>query len=55
MARKTLTVEGNKLNMKLFHDLLVLKGCEIVQTRNGMEVRKGPDRRPLSLPRWPSP
>jgi two-component system cell cycle response regulator DivK len=38
MSKKVLIVEGNELNMKLFHDLLEAHGFSTVQTRNGMEA-----------------
>jgi two-component system cell cycle response regulator DivK len=38
MAKTVLIVEDNELNMKLFNDLLESRGCEIIQTRNGVEA-----------------
>lgn len=38
MAKTVLIVEDNELNMKLFNDLLELRGCRIIQTRNGVEA-----------------
>jgi two-component system cell cycle response regulator DivK len=35
-----LVVEDNKLNMKLFHDLLETRGYNIVQTGDGIEALK---------------
>ena len=40
MAKKIVIVDDNKLNTKLFHDLRVSKGYDIIQTRNGMEALK---------------
>jgi two-component system cell cycle response regulator DivK len=38
MAKTVLIVEDNELNMKLFNDLLESRGCQIIQTRNGVEA-----------------
>jgi two-component system cell cycle response regulator DivK len=38
--KTVLIVEDNELNMKLFHDLLEAHGCDILQTRDGMEALK---------------
>ena len=40
MAKTKLIVEDNELNMKPFHDLMESKGCDILQTRDGMEALK---------------
>ena len=40
MAKKIVIVDDNELNTKLFHDLRVSKGYDIIQTRNGMEALK---------------
>jgi two-component system, cell cycle response regulator DivK len=38
--KTVLIVEDNELNMKLFHDLLEAHGCDILQTKDGMEALK---------------
>ena len=38
MSKTVLIVEDNELNMKLFNDLLETRGCNIVQTRSGVEA-----------------
>ncbi len=38
MAKTVLICEDNKLNMKLFHDLLTAQGYAIIQTTDGMEA-----------------
>jgi len=38
VQRKILIVEDNILNMKLFHDVLVAHGYEILQSRDGTEA-----------------
>ena len=38
MAKTVLIVEDNELNMKLFNDLLETRGCNILQTRSGVEA-----------------
>ncbi len=48
MAKTVLIVEDNELNMKLFHDLLVAHGYQVVQTndgRNAIDLARthGPD------------
>ena len=39
-GKTVLIVEDNELNMKLFHDLMVAHGYNILQTRDGMEALK---------------
>jgi len=38
MAKTVLIVEDNELNMKLFNDLIETRGCNIIQTRSGVEA-----------------
>jgi two-component system cell cycle response regulator DivK len=38
MAKTILIVEDNKLNMKLFHDLLEAQGYDTLQTKDGREA-----------------
>jgi two-component system cell cycle response regulator DivK len=38
--RRVLVVEDNKLNMKLFCDLLESRGHEVVQSRDGLDALK---------------
>lgn len=38
MKKKVLIVEDNELNMKLFNDLLEVKGYEVIQTRSGLHA-----------------
>ena len=38
MSKAVMIVEDNELNMKLFHDLLVAQGYDVVGTANGMEA-----------------
>jgi two-component system cell cycle response regulator DivK len=38
MSKKILIVEDNELNMKLFHDLLEVRGYTTLQTRDGREA-----------------
>ncbi|OPZ79018.1 MAG: Polar-differentiation response regulator DivK [Alphaproteobacteria bacterium ADurb.Bin438] len=38
MAKKIFIVEDNELNMKLFTDLLVANGYEVISTRDGREA-----------------
>ncbi|MCK9991639.1 MAG: two-component system, cell cycle response regulator DivK [Alphaproteobacteria bacterium] len=38
MTKTVLICEDNKLNMKLFHDLLVAHGFATIQTSDGMEA-----------------
>ena len=40
IAKKIVIVDDNELNTKLFHDLRVSKGYDIILTRNGMEALK---------------
>ncbi len=40
MAKKIVIVDDNELNTKLFHDLRVSKGYDIIETGNGMEALK---------------
>ncbi|MDC0864978.1 response regulator [Rickettsiaceae bacterium] len=36
--KKVLIVEDNSLNLKLFHDLLVAKKCEVVVSKDGVGI-----------------
>ncbi len=36
--KKILIVEDNELNLKLFHDLLVIKNFEIIVSRDGVDI-----------------
>ncbi|WP_018633148.1 response regulator [Neomegalonema perideroedes] len=38
MSKTILIVEDNELNMKLFHDLLVAQGYNVLQSYDGMEA-----------------
>ena len=40
MPKTVLVVEDNELNMKLFHDLLVAHGYEVLQTSDGIDALK---------------
>ncbi len=40
MAKRILIVEDNELNMKLFNDLLEVRGYETIQTRDGIDALK---------------
>ena len=35
---KVLVVEDNALNMKLFQDLLIIKHCDVIQSREGRDA-----------------
>ena len=36
--KKVLIVEDNDLNLKLFHDLLIIKKCEIIISKDGADI-----------------
>ncbi len=38
--KKALIVEDNDLNLKLFHDLLKIKDCEVIVSKDGFDVIK---------------
>ena len=38
MTKTVMIVEDNELNMKLFHDLVVAQGYNVVQTMSGLEA-----------------
>ena len=35
---KVLVVEDNELNLKLFYDLLIIKNCEVLVSKDGVGV-----------------
>jgi len=46
---KVLVVEDNNLNLKLFYDLLMIKKCEIVVSKDGVGVIEIASREALDL------
>ena len=38
--KKVLIVEDNELNLKLFHDLLVIKKCEVIVSKDGIGINE---------------
>ena len=40
MVSKVLIVEDNDLNLKLFHDLLIIQNYKVITSKNGIGVRE---------------